>query len=87
MSSGDNGVSNNSGSTSSAGTEVGDMVAIKALPEMDDGEEKRGEDEHGEEKEEQRAQEDEKQGEGHEEEDISRISLTRRQAAAISKHY
>ncbi|CAN0589510.1 unnamed protein product, partial [Ectocarpus sp. 12 AP-2014] len=44
MSSGDNGVSNNSGSTSSAGTEVGDMVAIKALPEMDDGEEKRGED-------------------------------------------
>ncbi|CBN77879.1 hypothetical protein Esi_0077_0018 [Ectocarpus siliculosus] len=83
MSSGDNGVSNDSGSTSSAGAEVGGItVAIKALLEMDDGEEKRGEDEHGEEKEEQRAQEERR-----EEEDISRISFRRRQAAAISEHW
>ncbi|CAM9181227.1 unnamed protein product, partial [Ectocarpus sp. 4 AP-2014] len=87
-SSGDNGVSNDSASTSSAGTAVGDItVAIKALPEMDDGEEKRGEDKHCKEKEEQRAQKDEEQEEGHEEEDVSQISLRRRQAAAISEHY
>ncbi|CAM9434672.1 unnamed protein product [Ectocarpus sp. 8 AP-2014] len=68
MSSGDNGVSNDSGSTSSTGAEVGGItVAIKALPEMDDGEEKRGEDEHGEEKEQKRARE-----ERHEEEVLQR---------------
>ncbi|CAN0534061.1 unnamed protein product, partial [Ectocarpus sp. 12 AP-2014] len=86
MSSGDNGVSNDSGKNAelARSPEVADItVAVKVRLACDCGEQFGHMNSEGEEQEEQKQEERE---EGHEREDISRTSLRLRQAAAISEH-